>query len=221
MVPKPTAIVYVDGFNFYKGLLEGSPHKWLDLQSLFDRALPQYEVVKVRYFTAPLKVKANPADPDVPARQRIYIRALRTLKRVDVFEGTFSVRPSKARRYHEASRFPWRRKRVGKWVPIWKVEEKGSDVNLASHLLWDAFHDAADLFVIVTQDSDLMEPVRMVSLDLGKDVALSYPHGVVSDKLARCRPKFTFWITKNELAASLLPNPVMHQGKPLWKPRSW
>lgn len=223
MSDKPTAIVYVDGFNLYKGLLEGTDYRWLDLETLFDRLLPNYDVTCVRYFTAPLKVKANPEDPDVPKRQRVYIRALRSLKRVKVYEGTFSVRPSKARRYHAQSRVPWRkhRRRIGRWVPVWKVEEKGSDVNLASHLLWDAFHDAADLFVVVTQDSDLMEPVRMVSNDLQRDVALSFPRGGRSAKLMRCEPKFLLWITKRELSSSQLPSPLQVGGKTLFKPQSW
>lgn len=219
---RPTAIVYVDGFNLYKGLLERGPHKWLNLEALFDLVLPDYDVTLVRYFTAPLKQKANPEDPDAPQRQRVYLRALRSLRRVTVHEGTFSVRPSRARRHHAASRLPWRKHaRVGRWVPIWKVEEKGSDVNLGSHLLWDAFHDAADLHLVVTQDSDLMEPLRMVSKGLGKDVAVSYPHGFVSTKLDQCGPKFRIWITKRELAASQFPASVRFGNKVLYKPRSW
>ncbi|MBN3495478.1 hypothetical protein [Vibrio neptunius] len=32
-------IVYVDGFNFYYGLLRHSPYKWLDLVKLFEQEL--------------------------------------------------------------------------------------------------------------------------------------------------------------------------------------
>jgi len=33
------AIVYVDGFNLFYGCLKGTPHKWLDLLSLFEKVL--------------------------------------------------------------------------------------------------------------------------------------------------------------------------------------
>lgn len=50
---KPRAIVYVDGFNFYKGQLESRPaNKWLNLVGLFDDVLDAYEVAHVHYFTA-------------------------------------------------------------------------------------------------------------------------------------------------------------------------
>ncbi|QUF01918.1 hypothetical protein KCV87_20555 [Actinosynnema pretiosum subsp. pretiosum] len=39
-------------------------------------------------------------------------------------------------------------------------EEKGSDVNVASHLLVDMLTDAVDAAVVVTNDSDLRTPVR-------------------------------------------------------------
>jgi uncharacterized LabA/DUF88 family protein len=47
-------------------------------------------------------------------------------------------------------------------VEVWKNEEKGSDVNLALHLLNDAWQDAFDCAVVVSNDSDLAEALRMV-----------------------------------------------------------
>ena len=44
-----------------------------------------------------------------------------------------------------------------------KTEEKGSDVNLASHLLRDAFSKKFEVAVLITNDSDLAEPVRIVA----------------------------------------------------------
>ena len=38
---------------------------------------------------------------------------------------------------------------------VMKTEEKGSDVNLATHLLVDAFDDAFNIAVIISNDSDL------------------------------------------------------------------
>src|SRR6266699_3050420 len=50
------------------------------------------------------------------------------------------------------------------WVE--KTEEKGSDVNLASHLVRDAFRQQFEVAVLITNDSDLAEPVRIVSQEL-------------------------------------------------------
>lgn len=41
-------------------------------------------------------------------------------------------------------------------------EEKGSDVNLASHLVRDTFRKQFEVAVLITNDSDLAEPVRIV-----------------------------------------------------------
>ena len=56
------------------------------------------------------------------------------------------------------------------------MEEKGSDVNLASHLLVDGFRDRYDLAVVISNDSDLTEPVRFVREDLNKPVGVLNPH---------------------------------------------
>ena len=44
-----------------------------------------------------------------------------------------------------------------------KTEEKGSDVNLATNLLVDAFHNKYELAVIVSKDSDLLAPIKVVT----------------------------------------------------------
>ncbi|MBI3429136.1 MAG: hypothetical protein HY050_03575 [Actinobacteria bacterium] len=49
---KPTAIVYVDGFNLYRRALENTPYKWLDIEVLSEIVLSQYDVIQVRYYTA-------------------------------------------------------------------------------------------------------------------------------------------------------------------------
>ena len=140
--------VYVDGFNLYYGLLKRSPHKWLNLESLFDALLPRNQIHRIRYFTA--KVEARPPDLDLPMRQMTYMRALKTLPRVSVHYGTFlsscvrspvvecdvhgtpikvAGRPVVKRSATGAVKMEW----------VYKTEEKGSDVALASYLLSDAY----------------------------------------------------------------------------------
>jgi hypothetical protein len=79
--------VYIDGFNLYYGLLRSSPFKWLNLEAFCDQLLPKNNVKKIAYFTA--RVTARPRDPDQPIRQQMYLRALATLPRVEVYFGTF------------------------------------------------------------------------------------------------------------------------------------
>lgn len=47
-------------------------------------------------------------------------------------------------------------------VEVWDTEEKGSDVNLASLLLSDGYAGDYEMAVVVTNDSDLELPIRLV-----------------------------------------------------------
>jgi NYN domain len=58
---------------------------------------------------------------------------------------------------------------------VWKTEEKGSDVNLGVHLVRDAFRQAFDIAAVLTNDTDLVEPVRIVTRELGMLVTLLTP----------------------------------------------
>ncbi len=79
--------VYVDGFNLYYGALKGTPFRWLDPVRLSALLLPSACVVeKVRYFTARV---SGSSDRNVPARQQVYLNALRTLSEVEVYFGSF------------------------------------------------------------------------------------------------------------------------------------
>lgn len=61
-------------------------------------------------------------------------------------------------------------------VDVIKTEEKGSDVNIATHLLYDGFRNHYDLAVVVSNDSDLLEPIKIVRNELGKQVGVLNPH---------------------------------------------
>jgi hypothetical protein len=60
-------------------------------------------------------------------------------------------------------------------VRIWKTEEKGSDVNLASHLLVDGFQNRYQQAAVISNDSDLGWPVRYARETLGKPVVVLNP----------------------------------------------
>ncbi|MFW5857215.1 MAG: NYN domain-containing protein, partial [Planctomycetota bacterium] len=143
--------VYVDGFNLYYGCLKGTPFRWLDLVSLCRNLLPQNEILKIKYFTA--HVKPNPNDTTSHLRQEQYLRALATTPMVEVIFGHF---------LRSTVWMPRAISEGGKpqYVEVIKTEEKGSDVNLAVHLVNDAHLDLFDVGVVVSNDSDLFEALR-------------------------------------------------------------
>ncbi len=155
--------LYVDGFNLYYGALRGQPYRWLDLRA-FGQGLirPSDELHRVRYFTA--RVRPRSQDPHAPERQGAYLRALSTLPDVAMHFGQFL-----------ASVRVMQRADGGGAVRVVRSEEKGSDVNLATHLLLDAFDDEFDAAIVVSNDSDLAEPIRVVQSRFDLPVGVAFP----------------------------------------------
>jgi hypothetical protein len=93
-----------------------------------------------------------------------------------VFIGADNAHPRLHRSFltHEVT-FPLAPPGVG-FARVLRTQEKGSDVNLATHLLVDAFGDQYDLAVVVSNDSDLLLPIQHVSQQFGKAVGLLTPH---------------------------------------------
>ena len=152
MSGRKRAIVYIDGFNLYYGALKRTPFKWLNLQAFAEAITPrQFTVERARYFTA--KVSPTPANPSVHVRQSAYLDALCAhCSKVQIHLGHFLRHKAMAEAVAPA----------GTLVQIWRTEEKGSDVNLAVHLVHDAFSAGMEAAVIVSNDSDLVEAIRLV-----------------------------------------------------------
>ena len=83
--------IYVDGFNLYYGALRKTPHRLVNLESLFQFLLPKNTIQEIKYFTA--LVSARPNDPSQPQRQQLYLRALATLPKVSVVNSGLGVKP--------------------------------------------------------------------------------------------------------------------------------
>lgn len=60
-------------------------------------------------------------------------------------------------------------------VECHSMEEKGSDVNLAAHLLNDAWQRKFDAALVISNDTDLCTPIKMVSQDIGLPVYVACP----------------------------------------------
>ena len=106
-------------------------------------------------------------------------------------------------------------------VEVWKTEEKGSDVNLATFLLLDGFDGDYEAAVIVSNDSDLLEPVKVVKYRFGLTVGVLNPHmGHPSVDLRR-EADFFKSIQERALRRSLFP-PVLTDGAGTFeKPATW
>jgi len=215
--PRPRAHVYIDGFNLYYQRLRGTPFKWLNVEELSRKLFPRLDVTVVKYFTA--RVKPSVFDPGVEQRQDVYLTALRTCGRTEVIEGSYQ---SHAKRLPRAKDFF-----AGQMKPVEVIvsEEKGSDVNLASHLLLDACQGRFDVAAVITNDSDLTTPIEMVTSDLGKQVVLVSPLKPNSKR----RPNRSLVnaatsqksIRNGVLRSSLLPDPVPHPRLRIAKPPRW
>jgi uncharacterized LabA/DUF88 family protein len=160
--------VYIDGFNFYYGCIKGTPHRWLDLGAYCRTVFPNNTIHRIRYFTALVKPTAQ--DPTQQQRQLAYLRALATIPHLSIHYGRFSVMPKWRWLADSPPNDPPRS------VKIIHVEEKGSDVNLASHLLMDGFNHDYDVAIVVSNDSDLVEPIRMVRANLHLKVGILNPY---------------------------------------------
>jgi uncharacterized LabA/DUF88 family protein len=204
-------IVYVDGFNLYYGALRGSPWKWLDPAALFDRLLgPQHQLVKLKYFTA--RLQPLPANPQVNIRQDAYFRALHAWSlRTELHFGHFL-----RHRVTMENAMP-----PPASVEVWKNEEKGSDVNLALHMLNDAWLDEFDCAGVVSNDSDLAQALQLVKAQHHKLIGLVTPGAPKrrpSRQLAN-HANFTKPIRNWMLRDSQLPDLI--PGTTICKPSGW
>lgn len=205
--------VYVDGFNLYYRALKKTPHKWLNILSLAQGFLsPDDEIDLIRYFTA--RVSPRAGNPDAPRDQQLYLKALSTLKEIDVHYGRFLPREK------------WRPIVHPKWQPqvmvqIHDTEEKGSDVNLAVHMLNDGLTDRYDAALLMSQDTDLCECMKLVR-DAGKVVGLVCLDGREPNKRLGRHASFVRHVTPARLAAAQFPDTIVDaKGEEITRPAAW
>ncbi len=170
--------IYIDGFNLYYRLLKGNPQfKWLDLKMLAKSLLqPQNQIQTIRYYTARVSGRF---DPLAPARQQVYLDALKSVPEVTVHLGNFLITKPWAGLVHppqmRGGNVPQFNEPYPVVAKVWKTKEKGSDVNLASHLIRDACNCSFEVAAVLSNDTDLVEPIRIVTQELGLPVGLLCP----------------------------------------------
>ena len=220
--------VYIDGFNLYKGRLQGTPYKWLDLLKFSQALLPKDLITHVKYFSA--KVDARAGDPDQPLRQIAYWQALRTHPEIEIIEGHFlskvTLMPDAAsvqRLKNDAARGLNVTGQKPTMVEVFKSEEKGTDVNIATHLVNDAHLKCFEAALIVSNDSDLNEAARIVKNEIGLTVGVFSPHPNRPSAQLKATASFFREIKSSHLRASQFPSILIAaDGKVLaTKPASW
>jgi uncharacterized LabA/DUF88 family protein len=178
--------VYVDGFNLYYGGRDlcgrsKAGWRWIDVRGLatdlISRAQvwPQATIEQLTYCTARIDAATNPVGQK---EQDVYLKALRKGGIVDRIEyGHYVARvkraplatPDKKGRpilataewplmVQDSSGRPVKGARF--MVSVANREEKGTDVNVASHLLLDVLEGTIDAAVVISNDSDLGFPVK-------------------------------------------------------------
>ena len=99
-------------------------------------------------------------------------------------------------------------------------EEKGTDVNLAVHLLNDIRKEKPDTVVIVSNDSDLAEAVRIASQEMGVEVGILNPYTHFNSQLSRYA-RFKKPIRDGVVAASQFTPSLTDSKGTFSKPSGW
>lgn len=202
-------VLYIDGFNLFYGCLKGTPYKWLDVAKMCHFLFPHDTIVKVKYFTAPIKIRAGENDVGKPNRQQIYLRALRTVQNLEVHEGHF-LSHIVTMKNADGSGF----------TKVVKTEEKGTDVNIAANLVHDGHTRLYDRAVVISNDSDLVEPIRIVTQELNRPVIVVNPYERNSDELKKTASSVRR-IRKGVLRLSQFPGQLTDTVGTFRKPASW
>jgi len=203
--------IYVDGFNLYYGVLKDTPYRWLDISALTKTIIKDLdlEATSFRYYTA--RLKPRPTNQDQPYRQRRYLRALRTIPRLEIIYGHFLSHPTKM----PSSTPPHRP------VSVIKTEEKGSDVNLAVDLLADGFKGLYERAVVVSNDSDLARAIMIVREDLKLPVIILNPYPKSPSKELKNIASEVRLIRNSALEKSQFPRTLEDQRGKFHRPGEW
>jgi len=210
---------YIDGFNLYHGSVRGTPYRWLNVSALCQRLFPTHTINKIHYFTAVvLRLKHDWGAPD---RQDVYLRALRTLPNVIVHrEGWFASRPTRLPLHPLIYDTPGGPPRM---ASVLKIEEKRTDVDIATCLLVDCFTGDFDEAVIISNDSDLVPPIEVVKNQFKKPIWVvnphfkSRPHRHLVTAASHCYTR----INKSAIVACQLPNTLTDSSGQITKPPEW
>lgn len=208
---RPKAIAYIDGLNLYHSHLKRKPeYKWLDLLGLMDLHLPEYEIIKVHYFTAIVSSKIS--DPLASTRQKAYLRALETTgERLAIHHGRMRVEEITVKLKGPVSTV----------VKAHKATEKESDVGLASQMVHDAHTSEADYLILLSNDTDFAPALRIIALHTSKKIGVLCPNTKLAGDLAAANIHSVWTLDSTKLGLCQLPELVTDKFGDINRPESW
>lgn len=239
--------VYVDGYNLYYGgrgiCGRGTAGwRWLDVRALAQSVIQAHSGwtgpfdLRVVFCTARIKGQGNTSSQQ---DQDTYLRGLVKHSSVDVLEfGNYVERVAtnplatqgrKGRPVLTTADWPLMVKdNAGGDVPnatfmasVARREEKGSDVNVAAHLLVDVLQGAVDAAVVISNDSDLMLPIQIARKHVPVGLVnptKGYPAGALNAApTVGAGGHWWYQLTAQDFSESQLPSPVAG----LTRPSGW
>jgi len=201
---KERVVVYIDGFNLYFGMVDAGfdRYKWLNLLSLSNNLLSyNQELAGIKYFTS--RVSNN---PEKQKRQSTYIEALQSAG-IAIYYGNYQNDRIECRLCGN----------------IWPVyHEKMTDVNIATHIIIDAYQDKFDMAMLISGDSDLVPPINAIHHWFPKKrVFVAFPPKRHNSSIAMVA-KGSITIGRKKLADSQFdPEVKKLDGYMLKKPKEW
>lgn len=225
-------IVYIDGYNFYFGLLKNTPYKWLDVVALVKHIChiqnPEFDVIAVKFFTAPIITRVSSKGDKALQAQNSYLKALtaRYPDSLEIIKGYYIFEKGYLPRYNKPVVKEDR-------VAVWRLEEKQTDVNIALHLYRDVSFKKCEQVVLVSSDSDLEPALHFCKQDyptLQTGLILPRPKPLQTEA-AKQRPEnktlsnLSDWtrayVLEEELLQFQFPEKVPTHKKPAIKPDYW
>lgn len=210
MNPQKT-YVYIDSFNLYYGALHKGKKgkKWLNLELWLNKVFKpaQYDIKKIKFFTA--TVSGTKSDPLKPNRQQAYFRALATLPKLERIMGNFIKKKTKISVTDDVA------------IVARVFEEKGTDVNIATHMVNDAHNKMYDTAIVVCNDSDIADAVRIVTKELGLKVIVVNPSGGYPSNVLSKYASFTKNVREGQVLSSQFPAQISDANGIINRPSNW
>lgn len=220
--------IFIDGFNFYFGLLKHSPYKWLNIHSLFEYLVheqdPTSQINGCHFYSAMVKGKLASRGEQTVISQQAYHRALGSIYTppVKLILSNHQIESGPLPRYVKGVA-PDKQDRVN----VWRIEEKETDVRIALDAYRAAMGGTIDQLVVSSNDTDLVPLLEAVREDAPQiRIGLVIPKQKDSGRQAAKRlTDLAHWTRKyvrpEELEAHQFPTKVATAKKPIFKPEYW
>lgn len=173
---------------------------------------PDDTICKIRYFTARVSGREN--DLNKPQRQKMYLRALQTIPNMEIHYGKYLT---------NIVRMPLAKPVNGYrgTVEVIKTDEKGSDVNLASYLLMDAFQSNMEAAIIISNDSDLVTPIQLLRNHFKIPVGIFNPNARNPSSALQNAATFFKTIREPVIQTSQFTATITDKKGTFYKPTDW